>query len=924
METTRNTLRAAMAALSAMAVALVAVILVSVHPVFASAAEEPVQGVAEGNISLSVPATTLPCTLTADGTVITPDADKYAFVNTGSVAVSIASPEVKLSNDVHDVNMSAKAAVVATTDKDQFKKLFNESDKQIDWILNNQGQGEQTLMQGQSLCVKFGIDPLTYDKNANVIEQAATSSGCNIASVNYAYREKRMPAYAVFFDNGRTAKLYKGYDRPVKGEPYRGSTEPVFDFVDDIENDKAEVFGQYKDVLEQVSVETEDGEIQPTTTKGWFRGCSKLASVEGLSKLDTSKVTDMSGMFCSCSGLTSLDVSKFKTGNVTMMNQMFESCRSLTSLDVSKFKTGNVTDMGYMFEACYKLTSLDVSKFDTSNVTKMTHMFWNSVKLTTLDVSGFDTSKVTKRTIAGMFYGCSGLEQVILGKGWRFSFDDCGLPETMYVKDGNGSFAEYPNVFPTTKTDTYYTEKPTPKAFAVVYDDGNNRKTAKLYKRYIEKMPIEGELFDDGCGDGSKKVFAVYDDIESEKSQSLFCDKPDVTNYLVTVTVVDSIQPSTTCKWFKGCTNLLKIVDLNKLDTSKVTDMSCMFDGCRGLTSLDVSKFDTSNVTEMSVMFYGCRGLTSLDLSGFKTGNVTGMNEMFNGCSGLTSLDLSSFNTANIKYMAYMFNGCSKLTSLNLSGWNTGNVMNMNSLFYGCSKLASLDLSGWNTGNVEFMAFMFYGCGGLTSLDLSSFNTAKVRTMSNMFDGCSGLTLLVSKFDTSNVDNMHQMFYRCSGLTSLDLSSFNTSKVKNTSFMFSGCRNLTTVTLPSDPDSKAKLQEVLRKDGIYPQSSQRTISEDASVLSAPDGMELRQFKEDVENRSFESVGSESLSGSTASAAVNAPSSNVSSAGKAEADFPGQSGGSEPKEPSAEKADNCQPDSDGSLSSDKSGSSAQEK
>ena len=46
-----------------MAVALVAVILVSVHPVFASAAEEPVQGVAEGNISLSVPATTLPCAL---------------------------------------------------------------------------------------------------------------------------------------------------------------------------------------------------------------------------------------------------------------------------------------------------------------------------------------------------------------------------------------------------------------------------------------------------------------------------------------------------------------------------------------------------------------------------------------------------------------------------------------------------------------------------------------------------------------------------------------------------------------------------------------------------------------------------------------------------------------------------------------------
>ena len=555
METTRNTLRAAMAALSAMAVALVAVILVSVHPVFASAAEEPVQGVAEGNISLSVPATTLPCALTADGTVITPDADKYAFVNTGSVAVSIASPEVKLSNGVHDVNMSAKAAVVATTDKNQFKKLFNESDKQIDWILNNQGQGEQTLMQGQSLCVKFGIDPLTYDKNANVIEQAATSGGCNIASVNYAYREKRMPAYAVFFDNGRTAKLYKGYDRPVKGEPYRGSTEPVFDFVDDIENDKAEVFVPYKDVLERVSVETEDGEIQPTTTKGWFSGCSKLAGVEGLSKLDTSKVTDMRGMFQGCGGLT--------------------------SLDVSKFDTAKVTDMGYMFSNCWRLTSLQLSGFDTSSV----------------------------------------------------------------------------------------------------------------------------------------------------------------------------------------------------------TDMGSMFQGCSGLGSLQLSSFNTTNVTDMGFMFWGCRGLTSLDVSKFDTANVMNMGYMFLACSGLTSLDLSSFNTSSVK-------------------------------------------------------------------------------------------------------NMYNMFYECSGLNN--------------------------VTFPNDANSKANLQKALGDCGITLGSD-----EDANALSASDNMESYQREEGVENRNFKPVEAEPLSGSAAAAATIAPSPNVSNAGKTEADSPGQSGGSESKEQSAEKADNCQPDSDGNLSSDKS-------
>ena len=802
METTRNTLRAAMAALSAMAVALVAVILVSVHPVFASAAEEPVQGVAEGNISLSVPATTLPCALTADGTVITPDADKYAFVNTGSVAVSIASPEVKLSNGVHDVNMSAKAAVVATTDKNQFKKLFDESDKQIDWILNNQGQGEQTLMQGQSLCVKFGIDPLTYDKNANVIEQAATSGGCNIASVNYAYKESRMPAYAVFFDNGKTAKLYKGYDRPVKGQPYRGSAEPVFDFVDDIENDKAEVFVPYKDVLERVSVETEDGEIQPTTTKGWFTRCRKLAGVEGLSKLDTSKVTDMSDMFSSCRGLTSLDVSKFDTGKVTDMSWMFIGCSGLASLDLSGFDTGKVTNMSMMFDYC------------------------------------------------------SGLEQVTLRGGWSRPFADCSLPKTMYVKDGNGSFAEYTGGFPTTKTDTYYTENGIKQAFAVVYDDGNGGRAAKLYNR--AKVPAAGDTFE------GVAVTEVITGIENKPGA--FEDK-DGGKKLTKVEVVDDgIQPLTTKKWFSGCSKLASVEGLSKLDTSKATDMSGMFSSCGGLTSLDVSKFDTAKVTDMSFMFQGCSGVTLLDVSKFDTAKVTNMSFMFQGCWGLTSLVLSSFDTAKVTDMSTMFHGCSGLTSLVLSSFDTANATSM--------------------------ADMFQECSGLTSLDLSSFDTAKVMYMD-------------------------YMFYECSGLTSLNLSSFDTAKVVYMGYMFEQCNKLNTVTFPNDAASKTQLKKALSDCGITPRSNQRTIDEDANALSASDNMESHQCEEGVEHRNLQYVGAAPLSGSTASAAANAPSSNVGSAGKTEADSPGQSGGSESKEQSAEKADNCQPDSDGNLSSDKS-------
>jgi surface protein len=39
-----------------------------------------------------------------------------------------------------------------------------------------------------------------------------------------------------------------------------------------------------------------------------------------------------------------------------------------------------------------------------------------------------------------------------------------------------------------------------------------------------------------------------------------------------------------------------------------------MFSNCYKLTSLDLSNFDTSNVTDISYMFNGCNELTSINL----------------------------------------------------------------------------------------------------------------------------------------------------------------------------------------------------------------------------------------------------------------------------------------------------------------------
>ena len=119
-------------------------------------------------------------------------------------------------------------------------------------------------------------------------------------------------------------------------------------------------------------------------------------------KIDTSNVTDMSGMFY-MRHLKQLDLSSFDTSNVTNMYAMFVSC-GLTSLDLSSFNTSKVTDMSWMFRFNFRLTSLDISNFDTSKVTNMEFMFDVCSSLTSLKLSSsfFNSSAVTEFDFSGL------------------------------------------------------------------------------------------------------------------------------------------------------------------------------------------------------------------------------------------------------------------------------------------------------------------------------------------------------------------------------------------------------------------------------------------------------------------------------------------------------------------------------------------
>ena len=208
---------------------------------------------------------------------------------------------------------------------------------------------------------------------------------------------------------------------------------------------------------------------------------------------------------------------------------------------------------------------------------------------------------------------------------------------------------------------------------------------------------------------------------------------------------------------FSGFGNVNVLEGLDKLDTSRVTNMSHMF-YIIGSSSfiLNLSdNFDTSNVTDMSWMFFRV-GSSNRNLiinlgNKFDTSNVTDMSYMF----------------YNIGYTATDFN-------LDLGNkFDTSSVTNMSHMFEQIgyeSSTITIDFGDkFDTSNVTTMENMFYRAGykASTSFNLNlgdNFDTKSVTTMRQMFYQagclCPGFTLdLGNSFDTSNVTDMYRMFY---------------------------------------------------------------------------------------------------------------------------------------------------------------------
>lgn len=224
---------------------------------------------------------------------------------------------------------------------------------------------------------------------------------------------------------------------------HRGATKPVGENILDLGYGNYPNWDTHAAEIKKVVFKAGFRDETHTTCSKWFSGCTNLTSIEGIENLNTSKVTDMSGMFAQCSNLETLDLSHFNTEKVTKMAQMFYGCTKLHNLNIDNFNTEIVSYMNGMFDGCSNLESLDLSHFNTRYVLKsgFNYMFNGCSSLNSLDVSNFTTDKPSMQ-LDGLFKGCSSLQTLDLSSfstGGASSvtdmFDGCSALRTIYVSN---------------------------------------------------------------------------------------------------------------------------------------------------------------------------------------------------------------------------------------------------------------------------------------------------------------------------------------------------------------------------------------------------------------------------------------------------------------------------------------------------------
>ena len=260
---------------------------------------------------------------------------------------------------------------------------------------------------------------------------------------------------------------------------------------------------------------------------------------------------------------------------------------------------------------------------------------------------------------------------------------------------------------------------------------------SKLLDKIIEKR-VNQRLSELGITDsnGSLNKSSIEENEEKNSKQSLKAHDitaPKESSVKEKVaTVKENVKrkfkyyPETKEELLKLCRD--ESVYLGDIDTSKITDMSNLFEEIHGRDFSGIELWNVSNVKNMGAMFQNSdfnQNISSWDVS-----NVTNMCAMFAWLVEFNQ-DIGAWDVSNVTDMSYMFSDSS--FNQDISSWDVSNVENMSSMFSDSS--FNQDISSWDVSKVTNMREMFRGSS--FNQDISSWDVSNVTDMRSMFFGSS-------------------------------------------------------------------------------------------------------------------------------------------------------------------------------------------
>jgi len=399
---------------------------------------------------------------------------------------------------------------------------------------------------------------------------------------------------------------------------------------------------------------------------------AKKPSEENANKIinaNTSEITDMSGIFALSLSENlyisefNLDIGKWDVSKVTNMNGMFSY--SIFNQDISHWDVSNVTNMSNMFSYNSEFNQ-DISHWDISNVVSNQDF---SLPSGLIDAHNpFKQTNNNNTTNVGIIGGANPSLATTIEVNKKLLL----LPS--YESEYRGTPQKYAYYRFTVPSDTQATityKAPSEGGSYLKLQNSDNSKiitnwTAKNTSTKVHTTLTEGDYYflinKNGVANQNIQftISGIHDDFSLEELTE------DITLRIELMLMIADGE------------------DVTKLNTSKITDMSGLFD----INAVDninltktqkdniinfnqnISNWDVSNVRDMSNMFKSSR--FNQDIGKWDVSKVTNMNGMFS--YSIFNQDISHWDVSNVTNMSNMFSYNSEFNQ-DISHWDISNVV---------------------------------------------------------------------------------------------------------------------------------------------------------------------------------------------------------------------------------------------------------